>query len=296
MEQRLIKPSFYQAYLRRLETLRANYPALSVRTVGRSALGRGIFSLSVGNPRRQSLIIAGFRGDEKAYCDAALTFIARLCKAVSRKEALFDVDISKALCDCGVTVLPCLNPDGIEIHDRGPAGAGSLRRFAETLKSEVPWQANANGVDLPRNFTPGWSLRRSEETVTGVTGPAPSGYSGEKPDREPESAALLRLCRRESFRKVLAITGTGSVVRSASVFAPTGTAVMQKLLADCCGLAVGDTQESGVCCAFCDWFTEAFSRPALTMEPGKGDAPSPASENDSVDERIVEALTLFFLL
>ena len=289
-------PFFYEDYLRRLEALRARYHALSVRIVGRSALGRAIAALSVGNPRRQSLIVAGFSGTERSHCLSALGFLERLCRAAKNGELLFDIDVKKALRDCGVTLLPCLNPDGVEICERGPAGAGSLRRFVQSRMTGAPWKANVNGVELMRNFSPGWALRRTEETVQGVRGPAPEGFSGERPEREAETGSLLRLCRRGLFRQALAFSGTGGVVRCCGACAPTGTVFMQKLLADCCGLDVGDTGESGVCCAFCDWFSEAFARPALTMEPGKGDAPSPASEVDSVDERIAEALTLFFLM
>ena len=296
MDQQTAAPCFYQPFLRRLESLRGRYPGLSVRVAGRSALGRGIFALSVGNPRRQALIVAGFGGSETAHCQTALGFIERLCRAAANREPLFDIDVGKALRDCGVSVLPCLNPDGIEIFTRGPAGAGSLRRFVRTLQTDVPWQANANGVELMRNFSSGWSLRRNEEAVAGVTGPAPAGFSGEQPEREAETAALLRLCRRQPFRQALALCGSGGVVRCGIACAPTGAVFMQKLLADCCGLDVGDNAADGVCCAFADRFTEIFARPALTMEPGKGDAPSPASEFDSVDERIAEALTLFFLM
>ena len=281
----------YADLLRTLETLTRSFSFLRVRVAGRTALGRGLFTLSVGNAARQALMVGGFSGDEPDSVRLLLRFAQRLCEQLQAKALLCSFDVAEAFRDCGVTILPCLNPDGMEIAAGGAQSAGSLRQFVRLTETDAPWKANALGVELAGNFSPGWSLRRG----SGRHRPAPSGFFGDRPESEAETKALTRLCRSANFRQVLALHGRGNVVRARCFDAPSKTAVAQKLLADCCGFSVGDTEESGVCCAFGDWFTDTFERPALTMQVGKGTDPSPTSDFNAVYERMEEALTMFSL-
>ena len=89
-------------------------------------------------------------------------------------------------------VLPCLNPDGYaRVFAR--EGRGTLAQL----------RPNARGVDLNRNFPLPAGRRRWPWPGAGSAEPGASTYVGPAPLSEPESAALARLCREQSFTAVV---------------------------------------------------------------------------------------------
>jgi g-D-glutamyl-meso-diaminopimelate peptidase len=79
-------------------------------------------------------------------------------------------------------IIPCLNPDGIELALHGSKSAGAMSQLTDRISGGdySRWSANARGVDLHRNFGAGG--RPAGE-------PASGGFSGQCPMSEPESRA-----------------------------------------------------------------------------------------------------------
>ena len=93
-------------------------------------------------------------------------------------------------------VVPCLNPDGVELELTGalsPLLAERQLRMNGGSRDFSRWQANARGVDLNHNYPTGFDAYRSIERSFGITGGAPTRYSGEYPLSEPETQALMGL-------------------------------------------------------------------------------------------------------
>lgn len=65
------------------------------------------------------------------------------------------------------------------------------------------------GVDINHNFDAGWETLHQMERESGITGPAPRQYGGPAPESEPETQALVRLCRSHPFRHALAFHSQG---------------------------------------------------------------------------------------
>ena len=55
-------------------------------------------------------------------------------------------------------LIPCVNPDGVEILIFGPQRAGDYAYFVREHADgdTASWQANARGVDLNHNFNADW--------------------------------------------------------------------------------------------------------------------------------------------
>ncbi len=282
----------YESLVRKVNLLHGEAPFLNVQVIGRSLCGRGLFALRLGNPCGGALIVAGLRGGEGAAGAALLQWAQTVCRCVKTSLPLCGVDLARVLSQTGITLLPCLNPDGLEIFTRGAKGAGSLRPFVQSItQSGVLWQANAAGVRLDRQFPCGFEEIAQQQKANGDDRPAPDGFCGNAPLSEPETRALAAFCRSERFSRALVLE-TGEDLLS--VFpAQTGTqtrntVLTTKMLAACAGvpfLLPTAMEQSG---AFPAWFAETTGQNAFAL--------SLSSDGDAFYHRIEEALVLYAVL
>ncbi len=282
-----------------LESLCREYPFISPNVISRTSLGRGIFSLSVGNPKNSVLFAGGFHGCEWITCLTLYRFLERVAEAIKKDETLCGVDLSKAFTHLGFTVIPCVNPDGTEIAVHGPNGAKAMRRFVQSFGCEdySKWNANSQGVDINHNFPAGWDELRRAEEEQGIHGPAPRQFGGTYPESEAETKALTRLCRLSSFRQVMAVHSQGEeIFWQYGENTPVHSKMMAKILADSCGYSLAEPSGLASHGGFKDWFIKEFARPGFTFELGKGENPLPVSDLDGIYEKVEEAFVIFSLM
>ena len=242
------------------------------RVIARTVLGRAVFALEFGKRQPRTLLLAGV-GGEGTTSRSLLRFCKALLQHQRERVPFFGVDLSCALGETGITVIPCLNPDGLDLAVHGLAAAGPLRRFLRPLlKEHDPWAANARGIDLRHQFDAGFY----ENRVPGNDAPCNAGFGGTTPQSEAESRALAALCRSEQFRHALLLQPGNNRL---TVFAPAqnnGKAVLcGKLLAQ--ELHTAPQRAALPDGAFPFWFSETMRRPAYTVETGKESDPLPES-------------------
>ncbi len=249
-------PFDYSTYKEIIEGLIKKYSFLSVNVIGRTALDRGIFSLEIGNSKNSVLYAAGFCGDEGLTSLMTLLFVERVCHSISEKSLLCGVDIGKALTQLGITVVPCVNPDGLEIFRHGEGSAKALRRFVGDMGSTDSWKANALGVDIRQNFSKGGDKTKA----------SPEGYGGEYAESEAETKALTRLCRLMPFRQVMALHKGDNRLLWQYEGAPSHCRMMSKILSASCGcvsdIPLSEEKNQGLS----SWFAQRFKRPAFSLE------------------------------
>ena len=180
-----------------IEDLVKEYPFLKVDISGRTVLGKGIFSFSLGSLHNSVIIAGGFEGNDGISPVLLFMFIEDVCRSIKEKRDLCGVNISRALSQLGVTVIPSVNPDGREICLYGDEGAKSLRKFVSSLgcKDFSFWKSNARGVDIRKNFGSDFEFYQKKAVENGISSPSPSDFPGEYPESEAETKAITRLCR-----------------------------------------------------------------------------------------------------
>ena len=193
-------------------SLKKAFPSLDCRLIGHSLCSRGIFSLGIGRSADPLLIAAGFHGQEWLTCLAALRFAELLLRSRATGKKLCGIDTRCITRE--VIIVPCVNPDGVQIAINGCDGAG--RYSAEVSRicaaSDEKWNANARGVDINHNFDAGWDILRELEIDSGILGPAPRRYGGYMAESEPETAALVALCRVRQPRMAIALHSQLSLI------------------------------------------------------------------------------------
>lgn len=285
----------YLAYKKATDKLCEKYSILHRYIIGKSCVGRDITAFKLGKSADYALICAAFHGSEHITTNILLFFLEELCKALTDGASLAGVDARKALVGRGIIFVPRVNPDGCEISIHGSAACGSLgESMARICKRDFThWNANFRGVDINHNFNAGWKELRELERKSGIYGPSPTRYGGPKPESEPETVALTNLCRTGRIRHATALHTQGEVIYwSFGDKKPPRSEKMAEIMATSSGYAldypVGLASGGG----FKDWFITEFSKPAFTVEIGKGKNPLPIDTAYNLYLRIREMLML----
>jgi hypothetical protein len=203
-----------------MKELAAKYSDYCTMTsIGTSVQGRAIYDLAIGNPEaKQSVLVVSTLHAREYICVAVLMrqieyYLANYSKSLSGTKP------SEVLKNLQVHYIVMANPDGVTI--------------SQTSKSR--WKANANGVDLNRNFP-------AVKFVAGGTKGA-EGYSGKAPLSEPETKAIanftIKLQKEQGLLGVVNYHAMGQIVfgDSTSKKLRTTTTAMYRIARNLTGYA-----------------------------------------------------------
>lgn len=258
----------YTCLRRKIYGFKERFPFAGYSVCARSWSGRAIFVLSLGNREAPALCLGGFRGGDFAGTDLMLRFFERLCTCIDTGEPVSGIKIKNIVQEKGVMIIPCVNPDGMEIVSHGAIGAGSYAGLVDRACADTAsWRANARGVDLNLNFSCGFTCTKKAAESCGYTSPGPYFYAGKVPESEPETRALVRLCRARNIRHTLTVQSGADYIYSPCVgIGAERQDMMLKILELSSGISrlddeCGPLEKHG----FSDWFSATYSRPSFVL-------------------------------
>ena len=159
-------------------------------------------------------------------------------------EGLFEgYKYSDLFANVSIEIIPMVNPDGVSISQWGAdiIQDDVMREavkntfytdrssgYSDKLKTEyyTYWKANANGIDLTKNFPDGFEEMNSRKGIS------LEGYKGRTALSEPESAALARVIDKADYCAVIGYTAEGSCVSYIGDMEDDDEARMQKAFAN----------------------------------------------------------------
>lgn len=285
----------YEALKKNISAINNSCIQVQVGTIGRSVLERSLFSIGFGNSKNAALFVGGVHGLEWITTLLLIKFAKKLCCLFQTGGSIAGENIQDFFGEYGLCIIPCLNPDGIEIALYGSKSAGHLRDMVEKIcrGDFSDWQANARGVDLNHNFDAGWGLLRQLEQRAGIIGPSPRRYGGTGPESEPETKALCRFCRANNFNKAFAFHSQGrEIYWNYGSKTPRESRYIAELFAKSSGYMLSQPEGLAQYGGFKDWFIEYFEKPGFTIEVGKGKNPLPISQLDEIYNDLEEAMLL----
>ncbi len=262
-------------------------------SIGKTVLGRKIPVLGIGKTEGSALFVGATHGSEWLTSLVVLRFFDEVCEAFEHGEKICGTDIEKAIRKRGFSVIPVLNPDGVEINLRGKAGAlSSACKIERIAKGDYEhWNANARGVDLNHNFGAGWELLRSIERENGIFGPAPRQYGGPRAFSEPETRAVCGFCSTFDVKRLYSFHSQGEEIYW--YYGPKTPMISRDMageFAGACGYKVAFPSGMASHGGLKDWYIETFGRPGFTVEIGLGKNPLPMADFDSIYEKLKPAL------
>ncbi len=280
-------------------SLCARFPELYRFPIGQSVCGRPLDGFLLGKGAHVVLYVGGTHGQEWMTSLLLYRFIDEVCTHVESGKPACRVAIGKAMSGRSLLFVPCLNPDGVEIALLGSRAAGDFADEVARLGGDIParWQANARGVDLNHNFNAGFEELQVLEQKNGICSPAARQYGGNTFESEPETAALVALCRRVEPSHALTLHTQGEEIYwRYGHRTPERAQLMAEVLSRASGYTLSDPQGLAVGGGFKDWFIEEFGRPAFTIECGKGENPLPIDNFEPLYTRLREMLFLSAVL
>ena len=284
---------------RKLMELEQAYPFLKTERLGQSIAGRDITALIFGKAEQYILYAGAFHGAEWLTAALLLEFAAELAAAVKADDAMAGVPARRALSGRGLIVVPAVNPDGCEISLHGAGGAGYRAASVHRISGGeyAAYSANARGVEINHNFDAGWETLHRLEQKAGIYGPSPRRYGGQRPESEPETRAITTLCRRKNILHALAFHSQGEVIYwDYGEHTPPRSRKLAEVLASSSGYALEEPEGLAAGGGFKDWFIQEFSRPAFTIEIGKGENPLPPETLPDIYNRLREMMMFALML
>ena len=209
-----------------LQYLSENYPErMTLETAGVTADGRPLYAAYFGNRNasRSFFICAATHGREYMTAQLVMKQLEYYC-AHYTDGSYNGVPFSTLFQDTLFVIVPMVNPDGVTVSQLGEDGIrredlkNNLRSiYASDLANgftsyDYPtyltrWKANLLGVDLNRNFSPGW------ETVRERSVPSADFFKGNEPGDQAEAQALMQLVNgMTSPRAVISYHSYGDLV------------------------------------------------------------------------------------
>ncbi len=295
MEERKTARFGHRELCEELAYLCATYSRLRCGSIGTSILGREIPLLSIGSGKTSVLYVGGHHGMEWITAKILTDFAEELLTLQQEDRPVYGIGAG-LLCEiCTFHILPMLNPDGIDYQLHGPLSDNPLYDRLLTMNNGSSdfsqWQANARGVDLNHNYDAGFEEYKQYEKEHGIDGGAPTKYSGERPESEPETKHLCDMIRYlDRLDGLLTLHTQGEEIYYGGV--ETHRALGERV-AQLCGYTLSYAEGSAAYGGLTDWCARKIGIPSFTLECGTGVNPLPISEESSIYQTLRKLLFLF---
>lgn len=279
--------------------LAARYPFISTGEVGKSAMGRPLWSMTMGSGRNRVLYNASHHANEWITTPVLLRFAEELAAAYAAGGDIFGTSAGEILSYATLCLIPAVNPDGIDLVT-GDISSGEYYNSARIIAAAYPafpfpsgWKANIQGVDLNLQYPAGWEQARENKFAQGIRSPAPADYVGSAPLVAPESIAMYNFTLAYDPALILAYHTQGEVIYWRFLdYEPAGSRRIAQVFSDVSGYAVEETPYASGFAGYKDWFIQDFDRPGYTIEAGLGINPLPIGDFAPIYEKNLGILTL----
>jgi g-D-glutamyl-meso-diaminopimelate peptidase len=271
-----------------LNQLGRAYPFLEIEQLARSAYGRPLWAVTIGEGARRVLYSAAHHANEWLTATVLLKFIEDYAEALQNDGEIGGIQARTLYQTASISLVPLVNPDGVDLVTG--AATEEEREQARTLSEFYPnipfpegWKANLMGVDLNLQYPAGWLMAREIKFSQGYTRPGPRDFVGRAPLSQIEAQALSDFTERIDPALVIAWHSQGQVIywQFGGIEVP-GARELAERFAQASGYALEDTPYNSSFAGYKDWFIQAYRRPGFTIEVGTGTSPLPLSQFDAI--------------
>lgn len=286
-----------QARLILKEKITSYYPFVNVTTIGKSVLNRPIECFSIGDKEKTVLFCGAFHGMEWITSFLLYLFIININETIINPKLNFRDKIFQCLSKKSIAIIPCVNPDGVEISINGSESAGKLKNMVEYIsKGDTKhWQSNAYGVDINHNFNAGWHKVKENEKAMGIILPSKTRYGGKSPENQAETKTMTKFCRTHKLTSAFAFHSQGEEIYwDYGAKTPPQSKAIADTIAKLSGYTVSTPEKIATGGGFKDWVIDELKIPAFTIEVGKGKNPLDISQLMPIYQKIENML--FYML
>ncbi|MGY0691716.1 M14 family metallopeptidase [Virgibacillus sp. FSP13] len=259
----------YEKMRQDLEQLIDVYPFIAKQTIGHSVMGKDLVELQLGIGDKQIHIDGSFHANEWITTPVIMRFLNQYALSLTNNLPIRGIYMLPMYIDTSLSIVPMVNPDGVNLVLNGANAAGSYKQFVLNLNHQQAdfsnWKANIKGVDLNNQYPALWDIEADRKP----TSPQPRDYPGSYPLSEPESIAMADLARTRDFTRLNAFHTQGKEIYwGFEGYEPPISAVIADEYARVSGYTAVRYLDSYA--GYKDWFIQEFKRPGFTIELGSG--------------------------
>ena len=252
---------------------------LKKEIIGKSVEGRDIIALEILHNVQNDgikpavLFTGGIHAREDFSVMLCMKMIDYYCHYYDEEKLFDDIGVRKIIDMVDMYFVPVANPDGLNIVHNGLESSLNYEKLKDMKiwgEDHTYWKANANGVDLNKNFDDGnWDIRTC---IPGTDVPCSDRFKGSYPNSEPETKALINFCNKNNFSLMVSYHCSGNCTFWAdsgthSMFNGLDERIMDELNENFIYKKTKVSQNPAVYgCGFENWFRARMRRPAFCIE------------------------------
>ncbi|MGN0526525.1 MAG: M14 family zinc carboxypeptidase [Acutalibacteraceae bacterium] len=252
----------YKSLVTDMNTLCNTYPELlELTSAGSSERGRDMLMFKMGNGKKNALVIGAVHAREHITTKYLLRVAEDYCIAYRDSGSYAGYDLKKLFSEYTLYIMPCANPDGLEIMFFNEIYDSTVK-----VKKLTDYKANAKGVDINRNFPLAWN-----KIDNGVTAPNECYFKGYEPGDAKETQNLISLCDIMNFEFMLSFHVKGDCIFWADTESTENNAsykAFAKKISNACGFKLNtpSKEPSDYGGGFENWFRHTYQKPGLCIE------------------------------
>lgn len=270
---------------RDMEHLKQLFPFIQIESIGQSVLGKSLQAIRIGRGPKKVHINASFHANEWITSGILMKSINEYLLSLIHQQPIRGIQTLPLYHQVELTVVPMVNPDGVDLVIHGPPAAHREKLLALNGGNDdfTEWKANIRGIDLNNQFPANWEIEKERKLPKS---PAPRDYPGDAPLTEPEGIAMARLAENQSFDRVVAYHTQGAEFywgyEGLEPFESSAIATEFSRVSGYKAIRYIDSHAG-----YKDWFIQEYQRPGFTIELGKGVNPLPLSQFDDIYEAMI---------
>ncbi len=271
-----------------IEGLKARYPFIQTKIIGKSINGKNISSLAIGIGTNKVMYNASHHANEWITSPLLIKFLEQYAKSYATNTNLAGYKTKELYNTSTIYLVPMVNPDGVDLVTGEIKPGSQSYTYAKGINTpdiNFPsgWKANIRGVDLNLNYPAGWENAKKIKYAEGYTKPGPRDYVGPYPLSEPESQAMANFTKENTFKLTISYHTQGEVIYWKYLnYQPSHSYEIAQKFAMASGYAVEETPIYSGYAGYKDWFIQTYNRPGYTIEVGLGQSPLPLSQFNKI--------------
>lgn len=256
-------PESFDSLLGTITALKNQFPdIIKIYTAGYSESGKEILMYTLGNGNKKALITGAIHAREHITTKYLLKVTEDYCNAYYGATGYYgNFDIYNLLNEYTLYIIPCINPDGLEIILSNDSPEKNVR-----VSKLSEYKANKNGVDLNRNFPIAW-----EYINNGVTVPADFYFKGYESGSAKETQVLMGLCFENDFSFMISVHIKGNCIFWGDTYKTHNNSIYKAFAEDICNasgllMTTPTKKAKDYGGGFENWFRHQFDRPGVCIE------------------------------
>lgn len=260
----------YEMMVQQINQLVVMYPGLiEKKNIGKTKYGRDIWAVKLGKGRATVFINGSHHAREWMTSTLNMYMIEQYAKSYQNNTSVEGYKTREVLNNTSIWFVPMVNPDGVTLQQKGlnafpRSEHASLLKMNEGSYNFKKWKANAQGIDLNRQYPAGWN------TITkNATNPFWQNHKGSKPLEAIETKSLATFTYQTNPEIAVSYHASGRILywnyKTPSRNLSRDTKLATKFSSITKYSVVKPTPNpSGG--GYSDWFIQEFGKPAFTPE------------------------------